>query len=131
MSVTTYTPVCPIKFPLRHERTGKRRGPRYRLRPDKDGLSGAAFCTAGMVAMAMSYRESYLAELKALPTAYNREFALISLRILRWQVRNAALWARRFSHRIADNDPRFAELDTEHRAHSAALAAYSAKHFVT
>lgn len=116
-------PVCPIKFPMRKERTGNRRGPRFRLRPDKDRLYGAASATAGMISLAMSYREDERRRAAGVATAYNREFALLCHKIAKEQVRSAALWARRFSHRISDDDPRWAELERQRFQNLAALHA--------
>jgi hypothetical protein len=120
-------PLCPIKFPMVKERTGLPRGPRFRLRPDKSGLSGAAACTAGMIALAMNYRDAERRRVSDTVSTYDPEFAQLCHRIARWQVRNAALWARRFSRRIAADDPRFVELDRLHDEHRADLAAHGEK----
>ena len=92
-----------LRFPMTRERTGNRRGPRFRRIPDKTGLSGAAACTAGMIIAAIHRRES-LHSRSPEPTL--RRFA-------RLQMRGHALWARIFAGQVSQDDPRVERVRNE------------------
>lgn len=83
-----------IKFPMTRERTGYRRGPRFRRVVDKTGLHGARFCAASMINSAMLYRD-------AMPHR-RPEFNKVE----RLHMRVSALWARVFAGQLDQNDPR-------------------------
>lgn len=88
-------PVYSIRFPMVRERTGYRRGPRFRRVPDPSSLSGARGCACRMVRVAMMDRDSAA-------RATDPEHA-------RWHratMRANALWARLFAGQIAEDDPR-------------------------
>lgn len=108
-----------IKFPMRKERTGNRRGPRFVMRPDKTGLSGAALCAAGMVSLAMDALDEVRgtgAWTHARPWSNERLYAL-NKRIAKWRVRYNALMARLFVGTIDKEDPRFTAIHAEHAVH--------------
>lgn len=86
-------PVYSICFPLVKEKTGYRKGPRYRLVPDKTGLHGARACAADMVGVAMLDRD-------------HRTTSPAHARINRLHMRISALWARVFAGHIESDDAR-------------------------
>lgn len=89
-----------IRFPFTRERTGYRRGPRFRRVVDCSALSGARFCAAKMINCAILYRDAPPAPfLTASRTALN-------IRICRLGMRCDALWARVFAGQIDQHDPR-------------------------
>lgn len=90
------------------EKTGHRRGPRFRRVPDKSKLSGAARCAAGMVECAMRKRDASLRL-----DAWHKDPSGAQL-IDRAAMRSHALWARLFAGQIADNDPRLAAAQARH-----------------
>ena len=98
-------PVYSIRFPLVKEPTRARTGPRFHRVPDKKGLDGALACAAGMVSIAVSYRDGLHLH------AGNPE----SLRVERLGMRTAALWARVFAGHIKSDDPRLVSATTEKR----------------
>jgi hypothetical protein len=83
-----------IKFPMTRERTGYRRGPRFRRVVDKTGLDGARFCAASMINSAMLYRDA----VPHLRPEFNQ--------VDRLHMRVSALWARVFAGQIDQHDPR-------------------------
>ena len=90
------------------EKTGNRRGPRFRRVPDKAALSGAARCAAGMVACAILKREAALGS-----ESWHKDPTLARA-IDRAAMRSHALWARLFAGQLADTDPRLAEAQARH-----------------
>jgi hypothetical protein len=101
------TPIS-IRFPMTKEKTGNRRGPRFRRVPDKSALNGAARCAAGMVACAILKRDSSLRI-----DAWHKDPSAAQV-IDRAAMRSHALWARLFAGQIADNDPRLAAAQARH-----------------
>lgn len=97
-------PIYSIRFPLVKEKTGYRKGPRYRLMADKSGLWGARACAAGMVSSAILYRDSHISK------------SPLGLKLDRLQMRTSALWARVFAGHIEDTDARLLALEAECRA---------------
>ena len=88
-------PVYSIRFPMAREKTGLRRGPRFRRVPDRAGLFGARSLAASMVGSAMLHRE--------------RAGREADQRLVRWQratMRLKALWARVWAGQIDQHDPR-------------------------
>lgn len=124
----TITGARSIRFPKRKERIkGVRRGPRFRLTVNTAGLQGAALAAAGMVANAMRYRDSAARDAARLrqPGFVDRDgWSALSVRLSRNSMREAALWARRFAHSIAEDDPRWAEIKATSEPLRAALVAY-------
>lgn len=96
--ITQTASVRSIRFPLVNERTGARRGPRYRRMPDKIGLHGAALCAASMIRAAVVMRDGAAREPGSSYGAYCRV-----------SMRQKALWARVFAGQIRDDDARLAE----------------------
>ncbi|MBA4136745.1 MAG: hypothetical protein C0518_05460 [Opitutus sp.] len=94
MSTAQPRNVYSIRFPMTKERTGYRRGPRFRRVVDSTGLGGAPFCAARMINSAMLYRD-------AAPHA-RAELNKAD----RLGMRVSALWARVFAGQIENDDPR-------------------------
>lgn len=99
-------PVYSIRFPMKKERTGYRRGPRFRLVVDKAGLWGARSCAASMVNSAMLYRSQ--ADAAADPR--QRAFYRASMRVM-------ALWARVFAGHLENSDARIDAAQAESTRH--------------
>jgi len=93
------TPIS-IRFPLVKEKTGNRRGPRFRRVPSKAGLQGAASCACSMLHSAIIHRES------AQGPGYSVKNADLHRRIERVGMRVAALWARVFAGQVDQHDAR-------------------------
>lgn len=107
-----------IKFPMRKERTGNRRGPRFVLRPDPTGLDGSAFCANRMISLAMDARDEARGIgtwAKACPRT--DRLADLTKRIAKWRMRYSALMARLFVNHIDKDDPRLVAIHAEHEAH--------------
>jgi len=83
-----------IHFPLVRERTGYRRGPRFRWVPNDKPLSGAQGCSAGMIKCAILSRDSAKSE-------GDPQVA----RAHRAQMRTYALWARIFAGHMENDAP--------------------------
>jgi|GEM_PF-3617093 len=109
---TSTRPATSIRFPRVKERTGYRRGPRYRLAIDSTGLHGARLCAARMVNSALLHRD-------AAPRAHRPEFAKVD----RLGMRLSALWARVFAGQIDQHDPRLDATQAERHALVLSLAA--------
>ncbi len=101
-----------IRFPLVKEKTGYRRGPRYRLTPDTQQLNGAAGCAARMIACAMRKRDAARREAKEARTST----AAAIVQIDRAAMRSHALWARLFARQITKDDPRVSAAEQHHTA---------------
>lgn len=93
-----------IRFPMVKEKTGNRRGPRFRRVPDESKLHGAARCAAGMIHCAIRKRELARAPL----WCGGNDTARASQRIDRASMRLHSLWARLFARQITQDDPRLA-----------------------
>ena len=89
-----------IRFSFTRERTGYRRGPRFRRIVDCSNLDGAQACAARMINSAMLYRDGRQPEFVA------EKKAALGCRIARLGMRGSALWARVFAGQISQNDPR-------------------------
>lgn len=96
-----------IRFPMIRERTGRRTGPRYRRVVDCSGLSGAAFCAAKSINLALMYRSNQQ------PVCLPPERRQIAERIARLGMRVMALWARVFVGQVDQHDPRLVSAETE------------------
>lgn len=94
-----------IRFPLVVEKTRCGRRILRRKVVDKTGLHGARACAAGMVTVAMSYRDQA-------PYRFAPE---LTRRLARLQMRQAALWARLFAGQICDADPRLGAVEAQIR----------------
>lgn len=103
-------PVYGIRFAMTKERTGNRRGPRFRIVPDESGLFGARKLAAGMVRTALGYRDSWKSETHPM---------LVKMR--RAQMRQMALWARVWAGQIDQDDAR---IDAAARKSHACCVAY-------
>lgn len=101
-----------IRFPMVREKTGYRRGARYRLTPDTKQLNGAAGCAARMIACAMRSRDSALRDAKEARTGT----AVTSIQIDRAAMRTHALWARVFARQITQDDARVSAAEKRHTA---------------
>lgn len=107
-----------IRFPMRKERTGNRRGPRFVLRPDPTGLDGSAFCANRMVSMAMDARDAARGiGANAKVARRTDRLADLQRRIDKWRMRYSALMARLFANHIDKDDPRLVAIHAEHEAH--------------
>lgn len=105
-------PVHSVRFPLVKERTGYRRGPRFRRVPDRSGLFGARSLAASMVGSAIIHRDRAARE--------------TDQRLVRWQratMRLMALWARVWAGHIEQTDPRIDAAANEAHRHVAEYCA--------
>lgn len=111
------TPALSIRFPFTREKTGNRRGPRFRRVVDCDLVSKtqspSAACAVRMISSAMRYQRCWLIE--------RDNTTLDRGRIARLQMREMALWARLFARQISKDDPR---LEAARAASHAAVQAY-------
>jgi hypothetical protein len=89
---------------MTRERTGYRRGPRYRRVVDKSGLDGARFCAASMINSALLYRDA-----APHPRPEFNKADRLGMRLM-------ALWARVFAGQIDGNDPRLDATQAERTA---------------
>lgn len=118
-SITSDRPIYSIRFPLVKERTGNKRGPRFRLVPDKSGLFGARACAAGMVAAAIHRRDSArkhvqeAARFAEMGDLRKARIERLSAERERNTMRRHALWARVWAGHIEDNDARLQKLSQE------------------
>lgn len=103
-------PVYSIRFPMAKERTGYRRGPRFRVVPDKTGLFGARKIAATMIGSALIRRDRA-----------NRETDARLVRYQRASMRMMALWARVWAGQMDQHDARIGAAQAEA---SAAMANY-------
>ena len=103
-------PIYGIRFPLIKERTGNRRGPRFRLVPDETGLEGAKACAVRMLRCAIHARDGGRTESDA-------EFA----RYRRAQMRSHALWARVFAGHFEAGSEKVVAAQSEARARADAI----------
>lgn len=109
-------PIYSIRFPLVKERTGNKRGPRFRLVPDKHNLTSARACAAGMVTASIHRRDIARKHAQeALRWAEMGDLRQANIERLnaereRQTMRSHALWARVFAGHIEDHDARLEEL---------------------
>jgi hypothetical protein len=101
-----------IRFPMKREKTGARRGPRFRMVPDDRNLYGARGCVAGMVKTAIHKRDWAKQET-------DPELA----RLNRAQMRSHALWARIFAGHMDADSPLVQEAIEDTRRRSDAIIA--------
>lgn len=112
------TPIS-IRFPLVKEKTGYRKGPRFRRVPDKAGLHGAASCVVSMLHSSIIHRDSAARPWVTLKVDQYRQIERAGMRL-------AALWARVFAGQIDQHDPRIDAASAEHSRLVAIYCGYAA-----
>ena len=128
------TPIS-IRFPMTREKTGNRRGRRFRRVPDTANLHGAAGCAARMICIAIRKREAWQTSMEHLRTAKlwgKQDIAWLQpcVELDAHSVRESAFWARRFAKSIPDTDPRWAVIEADGKALRERLHAHTIAHQV-